>query len=146
MIFHAGDAIHNPGAEPEQWKQFFEITGPDKTLYLAPGNHDIHGKHSLGVCTSSFSLNCTILFRRDTRGHLFVILNTELPGEESRIAGEQFSWLSAELAKPFRYKFVFLHEPLYPLVGGHGLDRHKEERDRLHDLSCRSASRGGVGP
>jgi len=130
VIFHAGDAIHNPGSKV-QWRKFFEITGPDKTLHLAPGNHDIHGKRSLGVYLKLFPKPYYSFSDGDT---LFVILNTELPGEEGMITGEQFAWLAAELAKPFKYKFVFLHEPLFPLVGGHGLDRHKEERDRLHEL------------
>jgi len=130
VIFHAGDAIHNPGSK-SQWRKFFEITGPDKTLHLAPGNHDIHGKHSLGVYLKFFPKPYYSFSDGDT---LFVILNTELPGEEGMITGEQFTWLAAELGKPFKYKFVFLHEPLFPLIGGHGLDRHKEERDRLHNL------------
>ncbi len=32
------------------------------------------------------------------------------------------------------FAIVFLHEPLFPVVPNHGLDRHKEERDRLHRL------------
>ena len=130
VIFHAGDAIHNPGSL-KQWRKFFEITGPDKTLYLAPGNHDIRGKHSLAVFLKLFPKPYYSFSDGDT---LFVILNTELPGEEGMITGEQFAWLAAELGKFFKHKFVFLHEPLYPLVSGHGLDRHEAERDRLHKL------------
>ncbi len=61
-------------------------------------------------------------------------MNTELPGQRARIVGEQLAWLETELQRPFRYKFVFLHEPLFPAVYLHGLDRHKEARDRLHRL------------
>lgn len=130
MIFHTGDAIHNPG-NLNQWRKFFEITGPDKTMYFAPGNHDIKGKQSLSVYFRFFPKLYYSFSDGDT---LFVILNTELPGEEGMVAGEQFDWLTTELSRSFKYKFVFLHEPLYPLISGHGLDRHKEERNRLHKL------------
>jgi hypothetical protein len=56
-----------------------------------------------------------------------VLLNTELPGEESMITGIQLSWLAAELDKKYRYKFVFLHEP----------DQNEAARDRLHKLFIR---------
>ena len=66
------------------------------------------------------------------------MLNTELPGEESKITGEQYEWLENELKRTFKYKFVFLHEPLFPVFPGHGLDKHSDARDRLHDLFVRS--------
>ena len=110
---------------------FFELTGPDKILHLTPGNHDIRGEQSLSVYLHFFQKPYYSFSDGDT---LFIFLNTELPGEEERIAGEQLAWLKAELEKPFKYKFVFLHEPLYPLLSGHGLDRYTEARDNLHHL------------
>lgn len=129
VIFHAGDAIHNPGNE-KQWVKFFEITGQAKT-HLAPGNHDIHGKESLEVYLNYFPKPYYSFTDGDT---LFILLNTELPGETGRIAGKQFEWLKGELDRPLKYKFVFLHEPPFSLLFGHGLDRHKMERDQLHQL------------
>jgi 3',5'-cyclic AMP phosphodiesterase CpdA len=134
MIVHTGDAINNPG-NLSQWAQFFDITGSDKTLYLAPGNHDIGGRKSLDVYMGFFGTPYSSISDGDT---LLVFLNTELPGEESRIAGEQLAWLDAEMARPFRYKIVFLHEPLFPVIHQHGLDRHSQERDNLHLLFVRS--------
>ncbi len=133
VIFHTGDAIDTPGSV-RQWKKFLEITGPGKTLYLTPGNHDIHGPRSFAAYLKFFPKPYYSVSDGDT---LFVLLNTELPGEESRVTGDQFEWLKGELERPFRYKFVFLHEPLFPLVSGHALDRHKEARDRLHGLLVR---------
>ena len=66
-----------------------------------------------------------------------MLLNTEFPGEQAMVTGTQFDWLEAELQRPFKYKFVFLHEPLYPAFSGHGLDRHPAARDRLHELFVR---------
>jgi 3',5'-cyclic AMP phosphodiesterase CpdA len=130
VIIHTGDAIHKPG-KSSQWKRFLELTGQGKTLYLAPGNHDIYGKASLATYLKFFGKPYYSFVDGDT---LVLLLNTELPGEESRVTGEQFTWLANELKRPFRYKFVFLHEPLFPFWTGHGLDRHEAVRDRLHRL------------
>ncbi len=134
IIVHTGDAINNPG-NLAQWAQFFDITGSGKMLYLAPGNHDIAGQSSLDIYVGFFGAPYSSTSDGDT---LLLFLNTEMPGEESRIAGAQLAWLGAELAKPFRYKFVFLHEPLFPVISRHGLDRHPQERDSLHLLFVRS--------
>lgn len=129
-IIHVGDAINTPGST-NQWKRFLELTGPGKTLHLTPGNHDIRGDKSLSVYLRLFQKPYYSFSDGDT---LFILLNTELPGEEERITGKQLPWLKAELEKSFKYKFVFLHEPLYPLLSGHGLDRYTEARDGLHNL------------
>jgi 3',5'-cyclic AMP phosphodiesterase CpdA len=134
IIVHTGDAINYPG-DLAQWAQFFDITGSGKTLYLAPGNHDISGQKSLDVYVGFFGAPYSSTSDGDT---LLVFLNTEMPGEESKIAGEQLAWLGAELAKPFRYKLVFLHESPFPVIRHHGLDRHSQERDNLHLLFVRS--------
>jgi 3',5'-cyclic AMP phosphodiesterase CpdA len=129
-IIHVGDAIDAPGSTV-QWTKFLELTGPDKTLHLTPGNHDIRGDKSLAVYLHFFQTPYYSFADGDT---LFVFLNTELTGEEEKIAGKQLAWLKTELEKSFKYKFVFLHEPLYPLIPGHGLDKNADERDSLHHL------------
>jgi predicted phosphodiesterase len=134
MIVHAGDAVNNPGSAYE-WERFLEITGPGKTLYLAPGNHDIRGEGSFETFLQFFDAPYSSFADGDT---LFVFLCTEMPGEESRISGDQLAWLKTELARPFRYKLVFMHEPLFPALPRHGLDRHRSERDDLHRLFVRS--------
>ncbi len=130
MVIHTGDAINRPGSQRE-WSAFLEMTGPARKLCLAPGNHDIKGPKSVSAYLKHFP---DLYYSFSDGDTLFVLLNTELPGEESMVGGEQFEWLKGELEKPFQYKLVFLHEPLFPVVLNHGLDRHKEERDRLHRL------------
>ena len=130
VIIHTGDAIHNPGRS-SQWKRFLEITGPGKILHLAPGNHDIQDKKSLAVYLKFFPKLYYSFSDGDT---LFVMLNTEIPGEKAMIAGEQLTWLKTELERPFQYKFVFLHRPLFPIMSLRGLDRYKTARDELHQL------------
>ncbi|OPY65413.1 MAG: Calcineurin-like phosphoesterase [Syntrophorhabdaceae bacterium PtaU1.Bin034] len=130
VIIHTGDAIDSPGNQ-KQWATFFEITGPDKILHHTAGNHDILGQRSLETYLTFFPNPYYSVSDKDT---LFLFLNTELPGEEGSVTGQQLAWLTAELDKPYRFKFVFLHEPLYPFVPGHGLDRFEEARDHLHRL------------
>jgi 3',5'-cyclic AMP phosphodiesterase CpdA len=134
MVIHTGDAIDIP-ENRRQWRAFLEATSPVSKFYLAPGNHDIRGRTGLSVYLRYFPKPYYSFSEDDT---LFVLLNTELPGEEGMIAGEQLDWLKTELERPFRYKLVFLHEPLFPVIPLHGLDRHVPERDRLHSLFVRS--------
>ena len=130
VIIHTGDAIQFPG-DVHNWGTFFDIKGPLITLHLAPGNNDISGKMSLEVYLKFFSKPYYSFSDGDT---LFILLNTELPGEESMIQGKQLAWLEEELQRPFRYKFVFLHKPLFPVIFHHGLDRYEKARDSLHRL------------
>ena len=86
MVIHTGDAINTPGNRRE-WTSFLDATG-SVDLHLAPGNHDIHGSASLAVYLSIFPRPYYSFSEGDT---LFVLLNTELPGEESMVTGEQFA-------------------------------------------------------
>ena len=52
------------------------MTGPAKKLYLAPGNHDIHGAASLSVYLRYFPKPYYSFAEGDT---LFVLLNTDCP-------------------------------------------------------------------
>lgn len=133
-IIHVGDAINSPG-KVRQWKRFLELTGPGKTLHLAPGNNDIREAKSIEVYLKFFPKMYYSFSEGDT---LFIILNTELPGEDHRIAGDQLAWFSRELEKSFRYKLVFLHQPLYPIVRLHALDLYEDQRDALHKLLARN--------
>jgi 3',5'-cyclic AMP phosphodiesterase CpdA len=132
-VVHVGDAIDTPG-KAEEWERLFTITGNKITLYIAPGNHDANSRRSLAVYTKTTGREPYYsVAQNDT---LFLLLNTELPGQEMRITGQQFNWLDKELARDFKYKFVFLHKPLFPTSFGTGycLDRYPVERDRLHQL------------
>jgi predicted phosphodiesterase len=129
-IIHVGDAINKPGSA-EQWAEFFEITGPERRLYLVEGNHDRTNARTRQTYGEYFGQPYRSVAEGDT---LLIFLNTELRREQSRIAGKQLVWLESELQRPFRYKFVFLHRPLFPAVASHGLDRDAAARDHLHRL------------
>lgn len=68
----------------------------------------------------------------------FIVLNTEMPGQEQRIMGEQWWWLVGDLYQALgaKYIFVVLGRPLFPVAGGRGssLDRYPQYRDALHNL------------
>ncbi len=130
MIIHTGDAV-NKGGSRIQWERFLQITGAGKRLYLAPGNHDVRRKGGMEEYDHFFPKK---YYSFEDHDALFIILNSELPHQEGSIAGEQLEWLEKELDKPYRYKFVFLHEPLFPLIRFRGFDRHRPARDRLHSL------------
>jgi 3',5'-cyclic AMP phosphodiesterase CpdA len=129
-IIHTGDVINKPGSLL-QWKRFFEATGSEKILHVAPGNHDIRFKVSREVYRRFFPSHYYSFSKGDT---LFVMLNTVLPRQRSRITGRQLEWLRTELARSFRFKFVFLHEPLFPALPFHGLNVFRKARNKLHRL------------
>jgi 3',5'-cyclic AMP phosphodiesterase CpdA len=135
-VMHVGDAIAKPG-DLAEWDHLFGITGNAITLHIAPGNHDVNNRRSLAVYTKATGRGpYHSVASTDT---LFVFLNTELPGQEARITGRQLAWLETELRRDFKYRFVFLHRPLFPTIFGTGycLDRYPAERDRLHQLFVR---------
>ncbi len=129
-IIHTGDVINKPGSV-RQWKKFFETTGPKKILHVAPGNHDIRFNGSREVYAQFFPSQYYSFSRGDT---LFLMLSTVLPRQRSRIAGGQLKWLGNQLRRRFRFKFVFLHEPLFPALPLHGLNVFRKARNNLHQL------------
>lgn len=128
----AGDVIDTPGNEDE-WKHFLELTGENRTVHIAPGNHDFNNPKSYRAYKKLIDKPPYYSFSMDNTQ--FLILCTSMPNELNRIAGKQLEWLKGELEKPFKYRIVFLHSPLFPTKfgQGYGLDKHKEERDALHD-------------
>lgn len=132
LIFITGDVIDRPGDE-SQWKRFIELTGENFTVHIAPGNHDINNYKSLNVYKEMVLRPPYYAFYEgDTQ---FIILCTEVPDEIGRITGRQLIWLKEELKKPFAFRFIFLHRPLFPCFGyGYCLDVYKDERDALHKL------------
>lgn len=128
----AGDVIDTPGNEDE-WKRFLELTGGNRTVHIAPGNHDFNNPKSFRAYKKVIDKPPYYSFSLDNTQ--FLILCTTIPNELNRIAGKQLEWLNGELEKPFQNRIVFLHSPLFPtkFSQGYGLDRHKEERDALHE-------------
>ena len=72
-------------------------------------------------CFSSISRTTYRSF--DRGGSHFIVLDTEMPGQASRIAGEQLEWLKNDLASADGawHIFVALHRP--SLAGGESYGR-----------------------
>lgn len=145
FVVNTGDVIYGSRDRQrfqDQYRDYLETTKSllEAKVYLTLGNHEILGykpnqeffEKELGGLYYSF----------DWAGSHFIVLNTEIIGEESRITGKQLEWLKQDLytSRSARHKFIFLHRPLYPVDGHKGkcLDSNPKERDELHSLFVRS--------
>ncbi len=107
-----------------------------KKVYMAVGNHDISG---IAEHESFFKAHNGPLYYSFTyKTAHFIVLDSETVGQECQITGEQLAWLKLDLqkARASKYKFVFLHRPMYPAGSGLGqcMDKYPAERDALHEL------------
>jgi 3',5'-cyclic AMP phosphodiesterase CpdA len=142
---NTGDCIYGSYDLSRVKEQYEEYASLTRTLlrartYLALGNHevldskanhDFFAKELGGLYYSFDHADCH-----------FIVLDSEVVGETGRISGEQLKWLKEDLhkARAARYKFVFLHRPLYPVDGHMGkcLDQFPKDRDALHSLFVRN--------
>jgi 3',5'-cyclic AMP phosphodiesterase CpdA len=143
FIVNTGDLISKPG-DKQQWTKFWEMSKPILAPYfLAVGNHEVHAgvPQSETIYKEQVDLPGNKLYYSFSAGNsLFIVLDSNLRGQEKKITGEQFTWLEGVLAQTRqKHKFVFLHHPLYTSLGkGHhahdSLDKYPEDRDRLEAL------------
>ena len=136
-MFHVGDMIETPGNQG-QWNNFMNMTAPIARImpwYAVVGNHDVGSIPSQNMYQSvmddpskklyySFNLN---------ESH-FIILDTEIPGQEGGIVGEQLAWLTQDLqmSASAPYTFVFTHRPVFPQ--GHYKGHDLANAQELHQL------------
>ena len=83
-VIIVGDAIDTPGKQDE-WDRLRHLTGERIDLHVVAGNHDVNNRRSLAVYTQVFGRGPYYSFSQNDT--LFVVLNTEIPGQEGRIAG-----------------------------------------------------------
>jgi hypothetical protein len=143
FVLGAGDYIHGASSRAAlqaQWTGFFAAMAPLQArhpVYFAPapGNHDILGGDGQALFLEYFK---RLYFSFNRGGSHFIVLDTEIPGQESRIAGEQRIWLKKDLvaSRTAYHTFIVLHRPLYPvgLHRGDSLDMYPTERDGLHAI------------
>jgi hypothetical protein len=138
FIIHVGDMIAQPGEK--EWKNFFEISKEvDIPFFPTVGNHDVVGtSRGEEIYRRQFQLPGGKTYYSFQAGEdLFVVLNSERG--RGKIIDDQWAWLQSLLSSSKeRFKMVFLHRPLFlppdSLKWGRGIDRHPEERDKLHRL------------
>ncbi len=169
FVLWSGDTIYgycDSAAELDaEYDAFLAIARRGATpLFNAPGNHELHPDEtecppipttsttSTPPTTAGTVCNAACLqvgFTRrfgplygsfDYAGVHFIALDTELPGQEDDIAGDQLAWLRRDLEqnKEARAIFVFGHTQLYtsPLIDpAEGRDHQSvASRALLHDL------------
>jgi predicted phosphodiesterase len=141
LIVNTGDQVPDEDS-PKDWDKFWEMSKPIKVPYfLTVGNHDVNDAKSELFYKKQVNLPGNELYYSFTAGNaLFVVLDSYLTGEQKKITGEQYAWLEGVLANSAqKYKFIFLHHPLYPDKDkgkhyGNSLDRYPGERDKLQAL------------
>ncbi|MEA3431912.1 MAG: metallophosphoesterase [candidate division WOR-3 bacterium] len=138
FVVNTGDLITNAG-HLYQWDEFIGLSsGYDFPILPVVGNHDVDNPRSEKMYRDIFTLpGEEIYYSFVYSNSQFIALDSEIPGEESKITGEQLEWLEEILqSSSSQNRFVFLHRPLYPdsLIGSHFgncLDKYPEERDSL---------------
>lgn len=142
---NTGDCVYGSSSMDRLRLQYKDYTDAVASLfggkvYLAVGNHEaFSAKASQGFFQKELG---SLYYSFDKGDSHFIVLDSDVVGEEGKITGEQMVWLKDDLykARAARHKFVFLHRPLYP-VGGHtgsSMDASRQDRDALHGLFARN--------
>jgi hypothetical protein len=157
LVLWSGDTIYgycDSAAELDgEYDAFLAIARRGATpLFNAPGNHELHSDEAScpttagAVCAASclqdgFTRRFGPLYGSfDHAGVHFIALDTEFPGQEGDIAGDQLAWLRRDLEqnKEARAIFVFAHTQFYtsPLIDpAEGRDHQSvASRALLHEL------------
>ena len=147
MMEHRPDFIVNLGdmvrsANRASWVDFWNRSKPIAVPYfLTVGNHDVYDEKSEELYKRQVDLPGNELYYSFAADDsLFIVLDSNIPGQDRRITGEQYKWLEGVLSTSRqRHTFVYLHHPLYPEKGrghhyGGSLDKYPKERDRLQEL------------
>lgn len=140
LVVNTGDMVNSP--DRRLWADFWKQSKPVSVPYfLVVGNHDVNDEKSENLYKDVVDLPGNELYYSFTvNDSLFIFLDSNIPGQERKITGDQYTWLQQVLSGSGRkHKFVFVHHPLYPGKGmgfhyGGCLDKYPEERDRLEAL------------
>ncbi len=141
---HVGDAIYSETNDREvllrKWNAYRDAA---RVLHCpvvqTVGNHDFFDKPSSALWKDLWG---EPNFFWDVGPARFVALDCE--SDPARLDDAQFAWLAGLLADSAgRHVFIFVHRPLFPVVGhiGDSLDEHPEDRDRLHALLAENRDR-----
>ena len=143
FMVNTGDMVSLP--DKTLWADFWKRSKPVTVPYfLIAGNHDVDAFMGEDLYKKEVKLPGNKLYYSFQAGDsLFVCLDSDIPGQTKKITDGQYEWLERELSTSgFEHKFVFVHQPLYPVKGkgryyGESLDEYPAERDRLAALFAR---------
>ncbi|GAK56790.1 metallophosphoesterase [Candidatus Vecturithrix granuli] len=137
-LIHVGDMIEKPGSQA-RWEKFLNMTTPisqGMPWYAVVGNHDVGSISSQEMYQSVMdSPSDQLYYSFNLINSHFIILDTEIPGQEGGIVGEQLTWLRQDLqsyASSAQYLFVFMHRPVFPQ--GHYRSHDLANAQELHQL------------
>jgi hypothetical protein len=149
-----GDAVYSETNDDavmrRKWGAFREALSAIRTPVIQTlGNHDAFDPPTMALWKELWG---DTYFHWDAGCARFIALDCESeparfgnPGSvPARLDGEQFAWLEGLLADSAGKKvFLFVHRPLFPVVGhvGDSLDERPGDRDRLHALLVRYRDR-----
>lgn len=121
LVFNTGDMVAGQTNSYNQYKKqyldFLKVMRKLKTpFHIAAGNHDIDNQ--LGQRLYQNLINRKLYYSLNYKSSHFIILNTEIVGQEGQIGPEQLSWLRNDLRnhQNSRHIFVFMHRPLYSVM------------------------------
>lgn len=144
LVLGTGDYIEgslDPTALERQYQWLFYALAPlqdwgQVPVAFAPGGREIKGSAANARLFARYFGGLYYSFDRGA-AH-FIVLNTEVPGQEQRIMGDQWWWLVSDLYQALgsRFIFVVMNRPLFPVASmrGQSLDRYPQYRDTLHRL------------
>ena len=116
--------VNDPKMIEKEWAVFKKACSKFKRpYYLVAGNHDIWNLTSRKIYEKLWG---KLYYDFTVNGCEFIVLNTEEQDHPSKIVGAQLEWLKKRLeaTKNLKYKFVFLHEPLWHETAESGWNEH----------------------
>ena len=140
IAFCMGDIMLRPGNEVE-WESFWHKSKPltDRMpLHIIRGNHEGNDPASEWVFSNQTGLHGGRFYYTIRLRHTaFIILDTDIRGEEGSIGQVQLSWLEEELDMftsdtAVESIFIFMHRPIFPQGEHKGNDF--ENAGELHRL------------
>lgn len=105
-------------------------------LYITKGNHSGY----TGPASKTFDKRYSnkpagnLYYSVDLHNCHFVVLCSEIKGEEAQVTNKQLMWLEEDLQKAAgKHIFVVLHRPLYPKIKhlDDSMNKYPEKRDKL---------------
>ncbi len=107
-------------------------------VYFAAGNHEVNGGADFQELYRK-RVSEKLYYSFDYGSAHFVVLDSDIVGQQGKITGEQFDWLASDLAAvqgKAKHIFLFMHRQPFPvsLHIGSSLDVYPAERKKLVQL------------
>lgn len=159
FVVNLGDVVDARDGEDQvlsrRWDAFEKVRSSfDMTHFLVVGHRDVSGAASEHLFRQRYG---PLWYSFDHGGRHFVVLDSEVVGQQGKIAGEQLAWLKQDLerARDAVHTFVFVHRPLWrdaatrsawltdvhPMLASRGVDAVFAGQQRRY---LRDAARDGV--